>query len=84
MSLSGENNSLTITDLHLVATVGARGDAAWAAARAIDDALYELAGRDLPKRTILVDDRRGRISLDSGPGRRLLPGEPLGDGETIG
>lgn len=66
----------SITDLHLVATVEARGEEAWAAARAIDDVLYELGGRELPKRTILVDDRRGRISIDT-TGRRLLPGEPL-------
>jgi hypothetical protein len=72
---SGE--SVTITDLHLVATVGARGEAAWRVALAIDDALYELAGGRLPKRTIRVDDRRGRISMDSGPGPRLLPGELL-------
>ena len=70
------SQSITLTDLHLVATVEERGEYAFMAARAIDDALYELAGRDLPPRTIRVDDRLGRISLDT-PGRRLLPGEPL-------
>jgi hypothetical protein len=56
--------------LHVVATVTDRGEDAWAAARAIDDALYELADHELPRRVILVDDCTGRVSLDTPEGVR--------------
>lgn len=74
---------MKLLDLHLVVTVDGRGPQAWADARALDDTLFELGGcYEMPDRTILVDDRRGRISIDT-PGRRLLPGEPL-DSEPPG
>jgi hypothetical protein len=60
--------SVSLEDLHLIACVAARGEDAYASARALDDALWELGGRDVPDRVITVNDQTGVISIDTPTG----------------
>jgi hypothetical protein len=62
------DKGVCLEDLHVIVCVGERGEDAYAAARAIDDAFYLLGGRDVPDRVITVDDQTGTISLDTPTG----------------